>query len=90
MPVVFIFSAMVSGIAAVMLLYVLLSNVRGEAIRIECVDAIAKETLDLIHRIYEADESFRSLDFMVHTSLWIPHVIVQIFWERWFRLLCWA
>src|SRR5271165_5961969 len=34
--------------------------------------------LDLIHRIYEADESFRSLDFMVHTSLWIPHVIIQI------------
>jgi predicted membrane protein len=34
--------------------------------------------LDLIHRIYEADESFRSLDFMVHTSLWIPHVIIQL------------
>src|SRR6266700_3659555 len=72
MPVVFIFSAMVSGIAAVMLLYMLLSKVRGEPIRIECVDAIAKyllyifivdfslEMLDLIHRIYEADESFRS------------------------------
>jgi len=24
--------------------------------------------LDLIHRTYEADESFRSLDFMVHTA----------------------
>src|SRR5437763_8798667 len=70
MPVVFIFSAMVSGIAAVMLLYMLLSKVRREPIRIECVDAIAKylfyifivdfslEMLDLIHRIYEADESF--------------------------------
>jgi Ni/Fe-hydrogenase subunit HybB-like protein len=91
MPVVFIFSAMVSGIAAVMLLYMLLTKMRGYAISIACVDAIAKylfyifiidfslEMLDLIHRIYEADESFRSLDFMVHTSLWVPHVIIQIF-----------
>src|SRR3954447_5371114 len=90
MPVVFIFSAMVSGISAVMLLYMLLTKMRGVAISIACVDAIAKylfyifiidfslEMLDLIHRIYEADESFRSLDFMVHTSLWIPHVIIQI------------
>jgi Ni/Fe-hydrogenase subunit HybB-like protein len=90
MPVVFIFSAMVSGIAAVMLLYMLLTRMRGYRVNIDCVDAIAKylfyifiidfslEMLDLIHRIYEADESFRSLDFMVHTSLWIPHVIIQI------------
>ena len=46
-----------------------------------CLDTIANylfytfvidfslEMLDLIHRIYEADESFRSLDFMVHTRL---------------------
>ena len=34
--------------------------------------------LDLIHRIYEADESFRSLDFMVHTRLYFSHVLVQI------------
>ncbi len=36
------------------------------------------EMLDLIQRIYEADESFRSLDFMVHTRLWMSQVIVQI------------
>jgi predicted membrane protein len=34
--------------------------------------------LDLIHRIYEADESFRSLDFLVHTQLFIPHILIQI------------
>ncbi len=90
MPVVFIFSAMVSGIATVMLLYMLVTKLRHRAIDTACVDEIAKylfytfiidfslEMLDLIHRIYEADESFRSLDFMVHNSLWIPHVIVQI------------
>ena len=34
--------------------------------------------LDLIHRTYESDESFRSLDFMVHTRLWGSQVILQI------------
>ena len=56
-----------------------------------CVDTIAMymfyifiidfslEMLDLVHRIYEADESFRSLNFMVHTRLYIPHVEQYIF-----------
>jgi Ni/Fe-hydrogenase subunit HybB-like protein len=90
MPIVFIFSAMVSGIAAVMLLYMLSSRLRGREIDIRCLDKIAQylmytfiidfslEMLDLIQRIYEADESFRSLDFMVHTRLWTSQVIVQI------------
>jgi Ni/Fe-hydrogenase subunit HybB-like protein len=90
MPVVFIFSAMVSGIATVMLVYMFLCRARGENIDMRCVDTIAKylfytflidftlELLDLIHRIYEADESFRSLDFMVHTKLYFPHIVIQI------------
>jgi len=90
MPVVFIFSAMVSGIAAVMLLYMLMMWFRGETIDMRCVDTVARylcytfiidfslEMLDLIHRIYEADESFRSLDFMVHTKLYMSHIVVQI------------
>jgi predicted membrane protein len=36
------------------------------------------ETLDLVHRIYEADESFSSLNFLVHTQLYIPHIVIQI------------
>jgi predicted membrane protein len=36
------------------------------------------EMLDLIHRTYEADESFRSLDFMVHTRLMVSQIILQI------------
>jgi Ni/Fe-hydrogenase subunit HybB-like protein len=90
MPIVFIFSAMVSGIAAVMLLYMLSNRLRGKPLDIRCLDKIAQylmytfiidfslEMLDLIQRIYEADESFRSLDFMVHTRLWKSQVIVQI------------
>ena len=90
MPVVFLFSAMVSGIAAVMLLYVFTTRMRGRTIDMRCLDTIAQyllyafiidfslEMLDLIQRIYEADESFRSLDFMVHTRLWTSQVIIQI------------
>jgi Ni/Fe-hydrogenase subunit HybB-like protein len=91
MPVVFIFSAMVSGIAAVMLLYMAISKLRRQIIDMRCIDTIAMylfyifiidfslEMLDLIHRIYEADESFRSLNFMVHTQLYFSHIVVQIF-----------
>lgn len=90
MPVVFLFSAMVSGIAAVMLLYMLSCRLRKQPIDIPCVDTIAKylfytfiidfslEMLDLIHRIYESDESFRSLDFMVHTRLFTSQIVIQI------------
>ena len=90
MPVVFIFSAMVSGIATVLLLYMLMMWSRGDTIDMRCVDTVARylfyifiidfslEMLDLIHRIYEADESFRSLDFMVHTKLYMSHIVVQI------------
>ena len=90
MPVVFLFSAMVSGIALVMLVYMVASRKRGTPIDMRCLDTIARyllyafiidfalEMLDLVHRIYESDESFKSLDFMVHTQLYIPHILVQI------------
>ena len=90
MPVVFLFSAMVSGIAVVMLLYMLTCRLRRRPIDMRCVDTIAMylfytflidftlEMVDLIHRIYEADESFRSLDFMVHTKLYFSQIMLQI------------
>jgi len=90
MPVVFIFSAMVSGIAGVMLLYMALTKLRKEKIDMHCVDTIAMymfyiyiidfslEMLDLVHRIYEANESFNSLNFMVHTKLYFSQIVLQI------------
>src|SRR5512142_1669110 len=90
MPIVFLFSAIVSGIATVMLLYMAVTRLRGREIDMRCVDTIARylfyafiidfslEMLDLIHRIYEADESFHTLDFMVQTRLYFSHILVQI------------
>ena len=90
MPIVFLFSAMVSGIAVVMLLYMLFMRIRKQICDMRCLDTVAHyllytfiidfslEMLDLVQRIYEADESFRSLDFMVHTRLWTSQVVIQI------------
>jgi Ni/Fe-hydrogenase subunit HybB-like protein len=90
MPVVFLFSAIVSGIALVMLVYMAVSWLRGKKIDMPCLDTIARyflyafiidfslEMLDLIHRMYEADESFKSLDFMVKTRLFNSQILVQI------------
>jgi hypothetical protein len=67
------------------------TKLRKLTIDMHCVDTIAMymfyifvidfslEMLDLIHRIYEADESFRSLDFMVHTKLFFSQIVLQIF-----------
>jgi Ni/Fe-hydrogenase subunit HybB-like protein len=90
MPVVFLFSAMVSGIALVLLIYMALCRIRRVAIDMPCVDTIARylfyaflidfslEMLDLIHRLYEADESLRALDFMVKTRLFVSQIVLQI------------
>jgi predicted membrane protein len=90
MPVVFLFSAMVSGIALVMLMYMLTTWYRKVAMDMTCLDTVARyllyaflidfslEMIDLLHRIYEADESFKSLDFMVHTRLFVSQIVLQI------------
>jgi Ni/Fe-hydrogenase subunit HybB-like protein len=90
MPIVFLFSAIVSGIALVLLMYMAVCFLKGIEIDIPCVDTIARyllyaflidfsiEMLDLIHRIYEADESFQSLDFMVRTRLYTSQILIQI------------
>jgi predicted membrane protein len=90
MPVVFLFSAIVSGVALVMLLYMAASWLRRAPVDMACLDTIARylfyaflidfslELLDLLHRIYESDESFRALDFMVHTRLFTSQIVIQI------------
>ena len=90
MPIVFLFSAIVSGIAQVLILYMAVTWVRQKAIDMACLDNIGRflfyafiidfglEGLDLLHRIYEADESFKSLDFMVHSHLYTSQILIQI------------
>jgi Ni/Fe-hydrogenase subunit HybB-like protein len=90
MPIVFLFSAIVSGIAAVLLIYFGYCLVRGIPLDMPCLDAMGKflfyaflvdfglEMLDLVHRNYEADESLKTLNFMVETRLFGSQIVVQI------------
>ncbi len=90
MPIVFLFSAIVSGIAAVMLVYMAYARLQKVPIDMPCLDTVARylfyaflidfslEMLDLVHRIYESDESFKTLDFMVKTRLFTSQIVLQI------------
>ncbi len=91
MPVIFIFSAMVSGIALIMVLYMVVSFIRKVKIDMPCLDTIGKylfymlildftlESLDQVHRIYEAEESFDILHMLVNGRLNITLFGLQIF-----------
>ncbi|MGA3024717.1 MAG: NrfD/PsrC family molybdoenzyme membrane anchor subunit [Bryobacteraceae bacterium] len=91
MPIVFLFSAMVSGIAAVLVIYQAIARIRKREADMACLDTVAKylfyvfivdfslEMLDLVHRTYESNESFRALDFMVHTRLFFSQIVLQIY-----------
>jgi len=90
MPIIFLFSAMVSGIALVMVLYVVINYVRKQKIDMLCLDTIAKylfyiiiidftmESLDQIHRFYEAEESFEIIQLLISGHLNFTLIIMQI------------
>ena len=90
MPIVFLFSAIVSGIALVILLYMLLIPARGEELDMACLDRMASflfyavivdftlETLDFIHRLYESEESIKILSELVMSRLFISLFIIQV------------
>jgi Ni/Fe-hydrogenase subunit HybB-like protein len=90
MPVVFLFSAIVSGIAMVMLLYMIIKPLLGGKIDMKCLDKVASflfyavivdfsiEVLDFIHRLYESEESIKILSQLVTTKLFISLVVLQI------------
>jgi len=89
MPVIFLFSAIVSGIALVMLVYNVITRIRKVKIDMPCLDTIASylfyillidfvlEGLDQIHRIYEAEESFDVLHNLVFGRLFFTMFILQ-------------
>lgn len=91
MPVIFLFSAMASGIAMVMLLYMFLSWVRNKPVDMPCVDTIGKyfltalivsfslEMLETIQKTYEAEEHFDILILLVEGQLHFSMIFVQIF-----------
>ncbi len=88
MPVIFLFSAMVSGIALVLVIYMVVSAIRKN-LDMKCLDTIAKflffsiildfslEILDQIHRFYVADEAFDILYLLMSGKLYITLIGMQ-------------
>jgi predicted membrane protein len=89
MPVIFLFSAMVSGIALVMLVYMVITYLRKKVIELDVLDSIGKflffilildftlEALDQIHRIYVAEESFEIIKLLVSGKLYLTLFVSQ-------------
>ena len=94
MPIIFLFSAMVSGIAAVMVIYMFSCWLRGEQVvgeRMDCVDTIARyllvalivsfslEALEMIQKSYEAEEHYDITVVMLEGMLYLSMLVVQVF-----------
>jgi len=90
MPIVFLFSAIVSGIALVILLYMVVIPLRGGTIDMKCLEKMAAflfyavivdfslEFLDFIHRLYESEESIKILSELVLNKLVISLLVMQV------------
>jgi Ni/Fe-hydrogenase subunit HybB-like protein len=90
MPIVFLFSAIVSGISLVFLLYYVVTMWRGKKVDMACLNRLASfllyaliidfslEMLDFIHRLYESEESIKILSRLIFSRLFISLTVVQI------------
>lgn len=89
-PIVFLMSAIVSGIALVILLYMILAAVRREPVDMRCLDTMTAylfyavivdftlEALDFTHRLYESEESVRILGTLIRQKLFMSLIVLQV------------
>lgn len=90
MPIVFLFSAIVSGIALIVVIYMVTTMFRRKEINMSCLNKLAEfliyamivdfslELLDFIHRLYQSEESINILSQMIYSRLFISLIISQI------------
>jgi Ni/Fe-hydrogenase subunit HybB-like protein len=90
MPIVFLMSAIVSGIALVIFLYMMLAAIRKEPVDMRCLDTITSylfyavivdfslEALDFIHRLYQSEESVKILGKLITHKLFMSLFVLQI------------
>ncbi len=90
MPIVFLFSAIVSGIALMILVYMITTMFRWKKMDMACLNKLASfllyamivdfslEALDFIQRLYESEESISILRDMIHNRLFISLIVSQI------------
>jgi Ni/Fe-hydrogenase subunit HybB-like protein len=90
MPIVFLMSAIVSGIALVVVLYMVFTALRRQPIDMACLDKVTSylfyavivdfslEALDFIHRLYESEESVGILGRLITDKLFMSLFVIQI------------
>lgn len=90
MPIIFILSAMVSGIALCVFNYMVLTWVRRRALDMRCLDVMGMflfyalvidatvEALDWVHRAYSAEEGFHVMEYMAQERLFYTLSIGQV------------
>ncbi len=90
MPIIFILSAMVSGIALCVFNYMVLTWVRRRTLDLRCLDVMGMflfyalvidatvEALDWIHRAYSAEEGFHVMEYMAKERLFYTLSIGQV------------
>jgi predicted membrane protein len=90
MPIVFLFSAIVSGIALIVLIYMVTTMFRWKRVNMSCLNKLAEfliyamivdfslELLDFIQRLYESEESITILSQMISSRLFISLIVSQI------------
>jgi len=90
MPVIFLLSAIVSGVAMVLICYLIIQWINGREIDGACVHALIEtawyfliidvtlELLELINHAYMANEDWAILKELVATKLFISFFVIQI------------
>jgi Ni/Fe-hydrogenase subunit HybB-like protein len=90
MPIMFILSAIVSGIALCVFNYIVLTWIRRKTVDMRCLDAMAMflfyallvdavvETLDVLHRGFAAEEGFAVLQTMIREKLFYTLNVGQV------------
>jgi Ni/Fe-hydrogenase subunit HybB-like protein len=90
MPIVFLFSAIVSGIGMVLIIYTVAGLVRKKDLDMACLDKLAGflfimmivdfslEALDFVHRVYQSEESIKILSQMISERLFVSLIVMQL------------
>jgi Ni/Fe-hydrogenase subunit HybB-like protein len=89
MPIIFLLSAIVSGIAMLIIIYIFIMNVRGKAVNAKCVQSLCKyfwgflildltmEGLEVLSMGYEAEESWGIISQLITGKLAFSFIWVQ-------------
>jgi Ni/Fe-hydrogenase subunit HybB-like protein len=89
MPIIFLLSAIVSGIAMLVVMYIFIMNVRGKTVNVKCVHSLCKyfwgflildltmEGLEVLNMGYEAEESWGIISQLITGKLAFSFIWIQ-------------